>query len=719
MKSFQNCEHPGDVNRVSGKRSLIHLKDQTSMTDQTRSQGASRGSETTSYQLSIVTLLLLFLAVHSVSHDALSDQRKGDHQTDRHHELVIYGATPGGGACAVRAAREGLDVLLVSHTSHLGGMLTNGLSTMDTLYHGERAPLYDELRQRIYDFYRDRYGADSPQFLATQPGHPKTRYEAHVAEQLINEILAAEERITILSNFYPLTATREASLIRTVTFQQMDGKEQLTVSADVFADCSYEADLAAVAEVPYRVGREARDEFDEPHAGVIYMRNVPWPPEGVETQEFQLARRLNLFRYRSWYETIENASTGAAHPSVQAYNLRTIITRDPHNRLPIERPENYDPEFLKTFGFGNPESPGLSMPNQKFGLNHPKLVGQQDPYVEGDWQTRRRVIHQHHEATLGLLYFRQHAPSVPEAIRKQWQEYGLPRDEFADNGHMPSEIYARETRRIRGREVFTEHDAQLAPELDRAPVHTNSISITEWFLDSHACTPRQVPGSEQEGMVMLKNQTFPGQVSYQTLLPENLDNLLVPVCLSSTHVGWGTIRLEPTWMSLGEAAAYAVVLAKRQEVTPAQIDEDALVRLLAERRIMISFFNDVEGQAKADWYPAVQYLGTQGYFGSYDARTEEPLTSPLAKAWAELFRQQVRDGIASPTHAAVTIRQVERAKGASVTAGKFAESLTAMLPATEVDSPKLQNLLTRFSIDPEKPISRSDACRLIYAASAP
>jgi len=671
---------------------------------------------------SLCILLALVPALNLGTGSASSHETEQPRQISvdpRHYDFVIYGSTPGGVACAVRAAREGLDVLLVSHTQHLGGMLVNGLSTMDTLYNGERAPLYDELRQRIYDHYRNKYGADSPQFLNTQPGHPKTRYEAHVAEQVINDLLAAEDRITILAAYFPLTATRTPSLLKTVTFQQMNGMDRVKVSGDAFADCSYESDLAAVAGVPFRIGRESRVEFNEPHAGVIYMRNVPWPPPDAETEEFQLARRLNLFRYRSWYETIEDAGTQAAHPSVQGYNLRTIISRDPLNRLAVKRPDSYDPEFLSTFGVGDPEIPGLSMPNQKFGLNLPKLVGQQDPYVEGNWHARRQVIRRHRNATLGLLYFRQHDPSVPEAVRKQWLEYGLPRDEFADNGHMPYEIYARETRRLRGRNVFTQHDAQLAAGLKRAPIHADSISITEWFLDSHACTPRRVPGSEQEGMVMLKNQTFPGQVSYRTLLPERFNNLLVPVCLSATHVGWGTIRLEPTWMSLGEAAAFAVVLAKRQAVSPAMLDEDTLVRLLAERRVMISFFNDVEGHANADWYPAVQYLGTQGYFDSYDAGPEAPLTPTLAKAWTKLFRQQMLSGITSPTQAARTIPQFKETSDATVTAEEFSQRLTDMLPDKESDSRGNHILLSQLGIDPSQTISRGDACRLIFAASAP
>ncbi len=643
------------------------------------------------------------------------DSRGAASNTPQRYDLLVYGATPGGVACAVRAAREGLRVQLVSHAEHLGGMLANGLSTMDTLYNGGRAPLYDELRQKIYAHYFEEYGEDSPHYRATQPGHPKTRYEAHVVEGLIDELLDAEPRISVIKRYYPVAVTREAERLRSVTFQEMDGAGTLTLEAETFADCSYEADLAAVAGAPYRVGREARDEFDEKHAGVIYMRRENWPPADVDAQKWAAARGLNLFRYDEWYEVIASASTGEANPSVQGFNLRTIITRDPINRVAIEKPKSYDPELLRQFGVGNPAHPGLSMPNQKFGLNGPKLVGQQDPYVEGDWDARRAVTERHREATLALLYFLQHDPSVPAAIREEWKRFGLPKDEFPDNGYMPYEIYARETRRIRGRAVFTEHDAQLAPDLARAPVHPDSISITEWFLDSHACTPREVPGSEMEGKVMLKNQTFPGQVSYLTILPEGFKNFVVPVCLSSTHVGWGTIRLEPTWMSLAEAAAYALAIAKRDGSTVAEIDIDALVRLLAERRFMLSFFNDVEGQEDADWFPAIQYLGTQGFFGSYDAQPCALLTEHLASAWIEHAERLARGETRDATEAARKIWSAEQEGGPPVTARDFARRLGHALPG---DENTILRLAVEWNIPLEQSITRGDACRLIYRVSA-
>jgi hypothetical protein len=279
---------------------------------------------------------------------------------------------------------------------------------------------------------------------------------------------------------------------------------------------------------------------------------------------------------------------------------------------------------------------------------------------------------------------------------------------------MPYEVYARETRRIDGRAIFTEHDAHLAQGLKRAPLHADSISITEWFLDSHACTPRAVPGSEEEGMVMLKNQTVPGQVPLGTLFPRGLNNLVVPVCLSATHVGWGAIRLEPTWMSIAEAAAHAIAMAKRQGVAPSAVDADPLVRLLAERRVLLTFFNDIEGKEAADWYPAVQYLGTQGYFATYDARPDDNLTSTLADAWIDCFARGRRGERVDPNAEARTNGAAEQKAGDPVTAAEFARRLDAL--AGTPKGPSSQALLAQLNIPADHPITRANACRILFDA---
>ncbi|MEZ6047562.1 MAG: FAD-dependent oxidoreductase [Planctomycetaceae bacterium] len=623
-------------------------------------------------------------------------------------------------ACAVRAAREGLSVHLVSPNRHLGGLLSNGLSTMDTLYNGERAPIYDELRAAIYNHYREEYGQDSSEYTDTLPGFPKTRYEAHVIEQLLEEILKGEDKITITREFYPVEVEKNESLIKSVHFQHRQTDQVLHITADAFADCSYEADLAAKAGVKYRTGRESRAEYGEKHAGIIYMQKRELPPPESYTREWKIARGLNLYRYGEWYEVLPEFSTGDADGAVQGYNMRTIVTRDPANRIEIKKPENYQPELYSRYGFGDPDKPGLKMPNDKFGLNHPKLIGVQTPYVEGDWEARGEIIRQHIEATSGLLYWRQHDPSVPEEIRRAWQEYGLPRDEFPDNNHVPYEIYARETRRIVGRTTFTEHDAQLSEDFDRAPVHADSITVSEWFLDSHACTPTTVDGDADEGMVMLKNQTFPGQISYLTMLPNNYDNLLVPVCLSSSHVGWGTIRLEPTWMSLGEAAGIAFAMSRSAGNKPAEIDTRQLVSELANRRFLLTFFNDIEGKSQTEWYPAIQYLGTQGYFSTYHALPEAFISSRLADQWIHFLQRQISkpDQKVLPNQQANEVREAEKQEQSeTITGVEFTRRIKAMLADSEKTElkPVPLTLLLEMKISPTELITRGDAARIIYA----
>jgi hypothetical protein len=629
-------------------------------------------------------------------------------------DLLVYGSTPGAVACAVRAAREGLDVTLVTHAKHLGGLLTSGLSTMDTLYNGPRAPLYDELRAAIHAHYRDTDGADSENYKRSLPGEAKTKFEARVVEHLINDMLAHEPRIRVVKGFYPVEAVIQQRMIRQVTFQAMLSNERFRVVPSAVADCSYEADLAAVAGVPYRVGRESSDTFQEKHAGRIFMRSVSWPPANVDPGYLAEYRRFNLVHYNSWYEIVE--APGTADSAVQAYNLRTLLTDDPDNRLPVTQPAGYNREALvhdlETRVNWDDRIPGTKVPNRKTYWNLPELLGVQTDYVEGDWAKRQQVRESHAQLTLSLLYFLQTDQSIPEEVRNNWKKWGLPKDEFPDSDHLPYEIYMRETRRIIGREVFTEHDALPVSGMKRAPVHPDSISITEWFLDSHACTPEKIPGSIWEGELLLKNITVPGQVSWQTLLPVDLDNLLVPVCVSSSHIGWGAIRLEPTWMALGEAAAWGIVLAARDKVAPASVKTDSLLRQLAERRIMLSFFNDVEHDTHTNWYAAIQYLGTQGYFGFYDALPEMRLHLPLAKAWVNHTAARQRGETPNATAAACNHWKVEAEGGEPISASNFARLLDSAC-----DTNHFTEQLPILAIEPTTPVTRANACRLIYSAT--
>ena len=614
-------------------------------------------------------------------------------------DLVVIGGTPGGIACAVRAAREGASVLLVNRHDHLGGIVTSGLGVWDTLWEGKRSPIYDELRAAFFDYYRATYGANSPQYhdaLPGKSGHSNGRYEPHVAEKIITALVEREKNITVLRGFIPAAVERDGALLKSLSLQAVTAGNRLTVRATVFADCTYEGDLAALAKVPYRLGREARAEFREPHAGIVFMHPASEPPSAETAQVAALHDALKLRRFPGW-QVVMPESTGAADDAVQACNYRTSLTTNPGNRAPIPKPDNYAPYFLKSLEiFSGVES----IPNEKFGWNRPQLVGQQTAYIEGDWKARQQIMDEHWEATLGLLYFLQNDPSVPETVRRAWLDFGLAKDDFADNDHRPYEMYIREARRIVGRAVFTEHDATLAPGLLRAPMHADSVAMTEWYLDTHSCTTARVHGGLDEGKMMLEQETFPGEIPYRCLLPLGVDNLLVPVCLSATHVAWGTVRLEPVFMQTGEAAGLAAALAVKNKTTPAQIDPDQLVRALCERRSMVAFFNDVDVSAHEPWIGAVEYFGAKGFFHDYNAHATEPLKSATGEAWADGLAKLLQ-GKLDPNALAHTVAEAEHSAGKEMTEAEFA----ALLPA----SPKTQPLKSR------EVISRGTATQIMFS----
>lgn len=600
--------------------------------------------------LRIMKSILAFLALAFVSLG-----RAETLQTD----LCVYEATPGGIAMAVRAAREGLNVVLVNHNGHLGGILSNGLGVWDTLWEGKRSPIYDETRQAIFDHYRRVYGSSSPQYRDALPGksgHTNGTFEPKVAEKILTHLVAKESRIRVIRRRVPQSVKREGHIIQSVAFTSLQGGDVTEeIQAKIYADCSYEGDLTALAKVPYRVGRESRDEFHEPHAGVIFMSVAKESSMPELARVAELHHQLKLRKFSGFQSIKKPESTGAADGNVQAFNYRTILSSDPANLLPVEKPANYDPEKLKMLEHGSIVSP---IPNAKRGWNRPQIVGMQTDYVEADWAGRHKIMDAFWDTTLALLYFLQNDPSVEPARQKSWREFGLAKDEFTDNGHRPHEFYVREARRITGRYVFTQHDATLASGLERAPVHADSIGVTEWYLDTHACTPRRIEGALEEGKMMLDVETFPGQVPYRAILPQGVDNLLVPVCLSSTHVAWGTIRLEPTWMNVCESAGYAAALAVQNQIAPAQLDSELLSRKLASSHVMLSFFNDVDVASDDPRVAAAQYFGTKGFFADYNAHALRPLTEAVSSVWLDGFKR-LQQGKLDTTQQATAVRAAE------------------------------------------------------------
>ena len=619
----------------------------------------------------------------------------------RPYDLVVVGGTPGGIACAVRAAREGLSVLLVNHTQHLGGFVTSGAGGWEAPYDGLRSPLYGEMRTGAADYYRQTYGEGSQQHLASLPDAKsrahidRPKIEPRIAELLFNRMVEREKTLTVLLGHTAVEARREGSLLKSITLKPLHGKSSVTVSAKVFADGMYEGDLMAAAGVSNSIGREARSQYNEQHAGVIYTKDRHAVPG---QRGFPLAAdkgELNI-RYNSHAtdEIVEGPQSGEADTAVMAYNYRLILTRNPSNRVMVAKPKGYDVKIAKTAAGGG-FVPNL--PNEKVAWNGGRLIGPQNGYPAADWPERERIANQCRDAMLMALWYMQNDPSAPELDRKRFSGYGLAADEFSDNGNLPYEIYVREARRLVGRAVFTEQDNVIAPGIGRTPIHADSIAITDWPVDSVACLPRKIKGSNLDGVFFLGEETRPAHVPYRCLLAKELDNLLVPVALSASHVGWGSIRLEPVWMQTGESAGFAAALAVKQNTTPAKLDPDLLIRTLVKNRVMVSYFNDVDVASDKPWVLAMQYFGTRGFFASYDSKPDAPLTEALAKVWARGFAQ-LRGGAADPDELSRAVAHAESTgEGNPIAMNRFLAWLH--------HSKESKNAT---------PLTRGEACRLMF-----
>ncbi|MEP6670123.1 MAG: FAD-dependent oxidoreductase [Chthoniobacter sp.] len=638
-----------------------------------------------------------------LAHDAVPQEVAG-----KTYDLVVIGGTGSGVMCAVRAAREGCSVLLVQHNRHIGGMMTNGLMQWDALYGGARAPLFTELLRNTEKHYIDTFGKDSKDhqiIRCTHEHYPVSWAEPHVVEREFNRLVAGEKNVTLLLSHYASAVERDGALLRSVTLREYGGDRMIKVEAAAFADATYEGDLLALAKVPYRVGREGREEYDEPHAGKVFVNidSAPAPQAAVEG-------RLNIRPYISRQGSIDPTSPFTADGAVQAYNYRFCVTKDPANRVMLEAPPaGYNREEFVHF-------PRKSIatnagPNGKSHMNSPILPGENHAYPEATWPEREKITQRHLDFALGLIWFLQNDESVSDGARAKFREWGLPKDEFPDHDHIPYEMYVREARRLVGRHVFTEHDNSLAPGCGRTPVFTDSVAITDWYMDSHACTNDSRPGFHYDGKLILTEESRPAQIPYRSMLPQGVDNLLVPVCLSATHVAWGAVRLEPVWMSTGEAAGMAVALAKRDHTSPGQLDADKLVRALVDQRQLVTFYNDVKGDRNDAWIPAAQYFGTKGFFPSYDAQMDRKLTREVAKQWI-LALADMQAGKLDPVAMAARLADIDQKDGPAVTIAWLEGQLSdARIPALTIA--RMMRPLQ------EIPLRRGDVCQAFYNALNP
>ena len=500
--------------------------------------------------------------------------------------VVVYGGTPGGVAAAISAARQGSAVTLVAYQLHLGGMMTSGLGKSDIEDRAVIGGLFLDFTARVKRYYVERYGADSDNVKRARNGY---YYEPSVAGSILEQMVREQPNVTVLKGWRLLSAEVENDAVRSIRIADRSSGEQRRLTGRVFVDATYEGDLFAAAGAEFRLGRESREEFGEPHAGVVYF-------------DYQERKFLP-------------GTTGEASGNLPAYTYRLCLTKDPANSHRLTSPpagydrNNYLGYFddleqgrlagPKVFKPGRGYNPAhfdtlvralsvTDIPNGKTDVNiNPRPLAfpfaeENRGYIEGDEQTRLRIAERHRNLTLGLLWFLQNDPEVPAEHRKLANELHLPLDEFVDTGHFPFQLYVREGRRLVGEYTLTEHD--ITGKGGERQRHADAIAIGEFPIDSFPCRKRQ-PGDTivLEGYLgMLDHITRPYDIPYWIMIPKRIDGLIVPVAASTTHVAYSSIRMEPTWMALGQAAGVAAHLAVENGVAPRDVSISDLQRLLRE-----------------------------------------------------------------------------------------------------------------------------------------
>jgi hypothetical protein len=546
-------------------------------------------------------------------------------------DVAIVGATPAGIMAAVAAARLGRRVVLLERTGHIGGLCASGLGATDIQTRGATAGLFLEFVRRVRQHYVTAYGIDSAEVRDCSEGY---HFEPAVAEHVLEGLLAEHPNIEVrrLRQFDadPANAIVVNGRLHEIAAVRRDTGGREHYRAGVFIDATYEGDLAAAAGGRYRLGREDARDFAEPMAGVIY---------------------------KGWRRPPGPGSTGRGDNAIQAYNYRLCLTREPAQRVLIPRPTAYRRDEYASLvddvvagrwtGPFNREQEGdgigrvvnlVTLPrgktdanNQHLGFLSTDLPEENWPWPTASWAWRDAFAARLRDYTLGLLWFCQHDEALPADFRARCAEWGLAADEYADNGHFPRQVYVREARRIEGRYLFTAHDALPVSPGGRPPLHADSVTASHYPLDSHAVRKREPGRDHLDGFFSL--MSAPYTVPFGVMVPREMEGLLVPVACSATHVGLSTLRMEPCWMALGEAAGTAAVLALTAGVPVARVSIESLQAELLARGAVLVYFRDA-APGDSGWV-GLQRLALRGAVAGWDAELGAIIDAATASCWCD------------------------------------------------------------------------------------
>ena len=521
-------------------------------------------------------------------------------------DVCIYGGTAGGVAAAVQATRMGKTAVVVEFGQHLGGMSSGGLGATDIGNKAAIGGIAREFYHRVAKHYaRDdawRFEEREAYFKArsgrstlsdlNSPDATMWTFEPHVAEDLFFQMLN-EAKTPVYFQQRLASVKKQGRRITEIVME--NGK---VYRARMFIDATYEGDLMAKAGVTYTVGREPNAKYHETLNGIR-----------AETPKHQFAVAVDPYVRTGepgsglvpFVQPEKSGEAGAGDPSVQAYNFRLCYTQTAANRLPHKPPPKYDParyellarylEALVAAGrkpvleqFWNP----IWMPNGKTDINNnggfsTDFIGLNYDYPDAGYAARAKIWRAHEDYIRGFAYFLATSPRVPGNMRTEMQSWGPARDEFFDTDGWPHQLYVREARRMVSDYVMTEHNCRGRAKAE------DPVGLAAYTMDSHNCRRIVKNGrAENEGDVQAGGFP-PYPISYRAIVPKTVEceNLLVPICLSATHIAYGSIRMEPVFMILGQSAATAAVLAIEAKSSVQEVNYGHLrARLLADKQIL-------------------------------------------------------------------------------------------------------------------------------------
>jgi hypothetical protein len=490
-------------------------------------------------------------------------------------DVLVYGGTASGVVTAYTAAKQGYKVILLEPGSHLGGMVTGGLSATDVAYF----PIIGGYARKFYEEAAAQYGVQS---LAH---HEDWLSEPHVGEAIFQHWLKDAGVEVHLHERLKETDGVSRKGVRILIVTTEDGKQW---PAKIFADCTYEGDLMAQAHVQYAVGREGVDVYGEALAGVrteTPLHQFQWKISGYD-EHGKLLPEVG---------PQPMGAQGSGDKKVQSYNLRLILTNDPANRLPWTEPRGYDAKrfellahYLEQWKEHVGREPKLHdvtnpvmIPNHKADFNNQgafstDYLGESWSYPDASYAERKLIWDDHMLYTQSFFWFLASDGRVPKSLRDEVNRWGRAKDEFIDNDNWPTQLYIREGRRMIGLYVMREGDLQISR------TKADSIAMGSYNSDSHNVQRLALPDGSARNEGDVQVAVRPYEIAFGTMIPprRQAENLLVPVCFSASHVAYSSLRMEPQYMMIGQAAGDTAALALRSNKPVADVDIAQLQQLL-------------------------------------------------------------------------------------------------------------------------------------------